>query len=425
MDALEYFSGFYKHSMHHRIELLEKWLNIDLNRESLGLDENLANQMIENYIYNYALPQGVAVNIRVNDKDYVVPMATEEPSVIAAASYGGKLLGNIQAETKERLITGQVIMVHDHDIEVIKSIIADNKQEILDQASSACASMVKRGGGPRDLWVEEKVQADQKYLSVYLSLDSCDAMGANVINTVLESISPLLESLLEAEVLMAILSNYQPTAVTSAKVSLPISVLSDDQEEAKIIAQKIQWASDYASIDPYRASTHNKGIMNGIDAVVVATGNDWRAVEASAHAYAAREGQYSALSRWLYDSSSEILVGQLDIPLQVATVGGTLSNHPTAQSNLQLLQITSAKELANVIASVGLIQNFAALRALVSEGIQKGHMRMQARSLALQVGATIQEVPRLVQLLSEAKQMNRDTASYQLAQLRNENKKEG
>lgn len=425
MDALKYFSGFYKHSMHHRLELLEKWLDIELKKEDLELDSHLANQMIENYIYNYALPQGVAVNILVNDKNYIVPMATEEPSVIAAASYGGKLLANVQSETKERLIIGQVIMVHNQDFTTIERIINDNKQAILDHAARACTSMVQRGGGPRDLWVEEQVHPERKFLSVYLSLDPCDAMGANVINTVLESISPLLESLLETEVLMAILSNYQPTAVTTAKVSLPISVLSNNHQQAQLIAQKIQWASDYASIDPYRATTHNKGIMNGIDAVVVATGNDWRAVEASAHAYAARDGQYRALSQWRYDARNELLEGQLDIPLQVATVGGTLSNHPTAQANLQLLQIDSAKELANVIAAVGLIQNFAALRALVSEGIQQGHMRMQARSLALQVGASIEEVPQLVQMLSGAEQMNRDTARKQLAHLRNENKKEG
>ncbi|XJS09951.1 hydroxymethylglutaryl-CoA reductase, degradative [Aerococcaceae bacterium WGS1372] len=424
MDALKYFSGFYKHSISHRIELLERWLDIDLKNTNLDLDESIANQMVENYVYNYALPQGVAVNISVNDIDYVVPMAIEEPSVIAAASYGGKLLGNIQAETLERLLVGQVIMVYKEEIQDVENIIAENKQFILEQASKASQSMVNRGGGPRDIWVEEKIHSNQKFISVYLSLDPCDAMGANVINTVLEAISPLLENLINAQVLMAILSNYQPTAATTATVSLPISVLSDNQQQAEQIAQKIQWASDYAQIDPYRAATHNKGIMNGIDAIVVATGNDWRAIEAGAHAYAARDGKYSGLSTWTYDQENKRLEGRIGIPLQVATVGGTLSNHPTAKANLNLLQINSSKELANVIASVGLIQNFAALRALVSEGIQKGHMRMQARSLALQVGASIEEIPELVRNLHELGQMNRDTAKQLLDQLRKKQNKE-
>lgn len=422
MNAQQYFSGFYKYSISHRIELIEQWLNIKLQTKDLNLDTSVANQMVENYIFNYSLPQGVAVNIRVNDKDYIVPMAIEEPSVIAAASFGAKLLGNIQAETKERLLVGQVIMVHDHEFEALKAIIDQNKQTILDQAQRASESMVKRGGGPRDLWIEEKKHSNQKFASVYLSLDPCDAMGANVINTVLESISPLLESLLDGQVLMAILSNYQPAAVTKATVTLDVSKLANDVDQAKQIAQKIQWASDYASLDPYRAATHNKGIMNGIDAVVMATGNDWRAVEAGAHAYAAKDGHYSSLTKWQFDQVNNQLIGSIEIPLQIATVGGTLSNHPTAQANLKMLQITSANDLANVIVSVGLIQNFAALRALVSEGIQKGHMRMQARSLALQVGASIEDIPALVQRLSESGKMNRDSAKKLLEQLREEKK---
>ena len=374
--------------------------------------------MIENYLFNYHLPLGVAVNLKVNNAEYVVPMAIEEPSVIAAASFGAKLLGNIQAETKERLLIGQIIMTVQQSMAEIQQIIKENKANLLDIASQASASMVRRGGGPRDIWVEEKEHPNRNYISIYLSLDPCDAMGANVINTVLEALSPTMESIIEGEVLMSILSNYQPQAVTIATAKVPFAHLSKDKEEAKSLAERLEMASDYAWLDPYRATTHNKGIMNGIDAVVIATGNDWRAIEAGAHAYAVKDGQYRSLTKWKVNYEDESLEGSIEIPLQVATVGGTLSSHPTAKLALKMLNITSAKDLSNIIASVGLIQNFAAMRALVSEGIQKGHMRMQARALAMQVGATIEEIPAVVTQLNEAAQMNRDTARRILEEIR-------
>ena len=374
--------------------------------------------MIENYLFNYHLPLGVAVNLKVNNAEYVVPMAIEEPSVIAAASFGAKLLGNIQAETKERLLIGQIIMTVQQSMAEIQQIIKENKANLLDIASQASASMVRRGGGPRDIWVEEKEHPNRNYISIYLSLDPCDAMGANVINTVLEALSPTMESIIEGEVLMSILSNYQPQAVTIASAKVPFAHLSNDKDEAISLAERLEMASDYAWLDPYRATTHNKGIMNGIDAVVIATGNDWRAIEAGAHAYAVKDGQYRSLTKWKVNYEDESLEGSIEIPLQVATVGGTLSSHPTAKLALKMLNITSAKDLSNIIASVGLIQNFAAMRALVSEGIQKGHMRMQARALAMQVGATIEEIPAVVTQLNEAAQMNRDTARRILEEIR-------
>lgn len=420
MNQIKFFSGFYKHSISRRIELIEEWLQLDIQNKDIALSEDIANQMIENYVFNYILPEGVVVNLKVNDKEYVVPMAIEEPSVIAAASLGAKTLGNIQALTEERLLIGQVIMTHHQDFKQLESIIRQNKDLILEHSSRASQSMVNRGGGPRDVWIESKNHPKEKFVSVYLSLDPCDAMGANVINTVLESISPLLESLLGGEVLMAILSNYQEQAVTKATVEVPVSVLGQDIEEARKIAYKIQLAAEYASIDPYRATTHNKGIMNGIDGVVMATGNDWRAIEAGVHAYAAKDGHYSSLTTWEFDEDRDILKGSITIPLQIATVGGTLSNHPTAKLNLEMMRIESSRELANVIAAVGLVQNFSAVRALVSDGIQKGHMRMQARSLALQVGATIDEIPDLVQLLTGEPRMNRETATRLLDSIRND-----
>ena len=418
MDQRQFFSGFYKHSISKRLELMESWLGLSINSADTMLPEAYANQMIENYLFNYHLPLGVAVNLKVNNAEYVVPMAIEEPSVIAAASFGAKLLGNIQAETKERLLIGQIIMTVQQSMAEIQQIIKENKANLLDIASQASASMVRRGGGPRDIWVEEKEHPNRNYISIYLSLDPCDAMGANVINTVLEALSPTMESIIEGEVLMSILSNYQPQAVTIATAKVPFAHLSKDKEEAKSLAERLEMASDYAWLDPYRATTHNKGIMNGIDAVVIATGNDWRAIEAGAHAYAVKDGQYRSLTKWKVNYEDESLEGSIEIPLQVATVGGTLSSHPTAKLALKMLNITSAKDLSNIIASVGLIQNFAAMRALVSEGIQKGHMRMQARALAMQVGATIEEIPAVVTQLNEAAQMNRDTARRILEEIR-------
>ena len=418
MDQRQFFSGFYKHSISKRLELMESWLGLSINSADTMLPEAYANQMIENYLFNYHLPLGVAVNLKVNNAEYVVPMAIEEPSVIAAASFGAKLLGNIQAETKERLLIGQIIMTVQQPMAEIQQIIKENKAKLLDIASQASASMVRRGGGPRDIWVEEKEHPNRNYISIYLSLDPCDAMGANVINTVLEALSPTMESIIEGEVLMSILSNYQPQALTIASAKIPFAHLSNDKDEAISLAERLEMASDYAWLDPYRATTHNKGIMNGIDAVVIATGNDWRAIEAGAHAYAVKDGQYRSLTKWQVNYENEMLEGSIEIPLQVATVGGTLSSHPTAKLALQMLNITSAKDLSNVIASVGLVQNFAAMRALVSEGIQKGHMRMQARALAMQVGATIKEIPAVVTQLSEAGQMNRDTARKILDEIR-------
>ena len=418
MDQRQFFSGFYKHSISKRLELMESWLGLSINSADTMLPEAYANQMIENYLFNYHLPLGVAVNLKVNNAKYVVPMAIEEPSVIAAASFGAKLLGNIQAETKERLLIGQIIMTVQQPMAEIQQIIKENKAKLLDIASQASASMVRRGGGPRDIWVEEKEHPNRNYISIYLSLDPCDAMGANVINTVLEALSPTMESIIEGEVLMSILSNYQPQAVTIATAKVPFAHLSKDKEEAKSLAERLEMASDYAWLDPYRATTHNKGIMNGIDAVVIATGNDWRAIEAGAHAYAVKDGQYRSLTKWQVNYEDESLEGSIEIPLQVATVGGTLSSHPTAKLALKMLNITSARDLSNIIASVGLIQNFAAMRALVSEGIQKGHMRMQARALAMQVGATIEEIPAVVTQLNEAAQMNRDTARRILEEIR-------
>lgn len=414
------FDRFYKKTAAERLEILHAlgWSKIRLDQDdNTGIEEVttvdgvqlpgvIANQMIENYLFNYQLPLGVAVNFIVNDIPYSVPMVIEEPSVIAAASNGAKKLGNIQSRMEKREVIGQVVLAQVDNAIKTEEIINDYQDELLNVARSASQNMVKRGGGPRKIWTRTFSTNDTDYVTVYLSFDPCEAMGANALNTVLEAITPVVERITGHDGLMSILSNYATEAIVKARCEVPIISLHADAIEAETIARKITLASDYAHMDTYRAATHNKGIMNGIDAVLMATGNDWRAVEAGVHSYASRSGQYQSLTKWYIDRDTNELVGEIDLPLQLATVGGTISVHPTAQWALELLHNPTANELAEVVAAVGLAQNFAAIRALVTDGIQKGHMALQARSLALQVGAELSEIDEVVHQLRQNNTMN-------------------
>lgn len=426
------FDGFYKKTAAERLEILHSlgWSKIRLNQEdNTGIDEVLtlgnvqlpdviANQMIENYLFNYQLPLGVAVNFIINDLPYSVPMVIEEPSVIAAASNGAKKLGNIQSVMEKRHVIGQVVLAQVENPGEVEQIIVNHENELLDVARAASQNMVKRGGGPRKLWTKVFTTKETNFVTVYLSFDPCEAMGANALNTVLEAITPVIERITDQVGLMSILSNYATEAVVKARCEVPIISLHADVIEAETIARQITLASDYAKIDPFRATTHNKGIMNGIDAVLIATGNDWRAVEAGVHAYASRTGQYQSLTNWFINQETNELVGEIELPLQLATVGGTISVHPTAQWALDLMHQPTANELAEVVAAVGLAQNFAAIRALVTDGIQKGHMALQARSLALQVGAELSEIDEVVQELRKIGTMNSTNAKGILDKLR-------
>lgn len=426
------FNGFYKKTPQERLEILHKlgWSNIRLDlSDETGLEEvqsiddiqlpNLvADQMIENYVFNYQLPLGVAVNFIVNDIPYSVPMVVEEPSVIAAASNGAKKVGNIKAKMLKRETIGQIVLPNVEKPKLIQEIISSNEQELMGIAKAASENMVKRGGGPRKIWTQIFEGESGSFVTTYISFDPCEAMGANALNTVLENVAPRIATLTEHEPLMSILSNYATEAIVTAHCEIPIVSLDEDAVLAEEIAHNIALASEYAQIDPYRAATHNKGIMNGIDAVLIATGNDWRAVEAGVHAYASRSGVYRGLSTWKIDHSTNELVGEIELPLQIATIGGTISVHPTAQWALDLLHQPTANELAEIIASVGLAQNFAAIRALVTEGIQKGHMALQARSLALQVGADLTEINEVVKQLRESGIMNSTKAKEILSLLR-------
>lgn len=412
------YNKYYLKGREERLDILlqdKKLQSIDV--PVLNLDK--ANSMVENYLFNYQIPLGLGLNFKINGKEYIIPMAIEEPSVIAAASNGAKNLGDIQASMETKAVIGQIVLIGVANMDLAKNLVLEHKEELLEQVKSMTQSMMQRGGGPRKIWTESFVDKDVNYFTVYISIDTCDAMGANTINTILEGISDKLEVLLNAKSLLRIISNNSTESIVKAKAEVSLDKLNKDKSQAIDIARKIEMATNYANLDPYRAATHNKGIMNGIDAVVLATGNDWRAVEASCHAYAARDGKYKSLTNWKYDEINEILVGEIELPIPVASLGGTISVHPIAKWSLSLLGNPSAKELAMIIASVGLCQNFSAVKAIVTEGIQKGHMSLHARSVAMQAGAEEDEVDQLVKILKKQKKINVDEANKILNDMRN------
>lgn len=415
-------TGFSKASPAERIEKLaqagllsEESLQTVRDNETLPL--SLANEMVENVLGTLALPFGLAPGFQVDGQEIQVPMVTEEPSVIAAASYAAGLIkrsGGFQTQVHKRQMIGQVALYDVSHKEKASQAIAEAKEELLQLANQAYPSIVKRGGGARDLWTE--VKGD--FLICYLSVDPKEAMGANMLNTMLEALVDPLEELSGGQGLMAILSNLATDVLVTARCHIDYRFLSRDPKEAAEIAQKIALASQLAAVDPYRAATHNKGIFNGIDAVVLATGNDWRAIEAGGHTYASRSGQALGLSNWMDHPEQQVLEGQLTLPMPIATKGGSIGLNPSVQVAHELLGNPDAQTLARIIVSVGLAQNFAALKALVSTGIQHGHMKLQAKSLALLAGATPSEVAPVVQALLEDKPFNLEKAQAVLEEIR-------
>lgn len=380
----------------------------------MALDTTILDNLIENQISEFELPMGIAQNFVINEQSFLIPMVTEEPSVIAAASNGAKIAGNFVAEIKERLMRGQIVFYDVKNSDKIVAEILEKQEKIFEQAELSYPSIVKRGGGLRE--VSSRIFSSQKFLSVDVKVDVKDAMGANIINSILEGIAELFRRWFPDEkILFSILSNYATESLVKVTCEIPVERLSKKADGYEA-GQKIMAASQYSKIDPYRASTHNKGIMNGINAVILATGNDTRAISAAIHAYAAKDGAYQGLANW--ELQEKMLVGELEIPLPVATVGGGVKVLPKAQAAMEILDISDAKELAKVIAAVGLAQNLAALRALVSEGIQQGHMNLQARSLALSVGAQADEIAILSQQLRKEKVMNQEVAQNLLKNLR-------
>jgi len=375
------------------------------------LDLETADKMIENVIGTFPLPLGLGLNFLINGKEYAVPMAVEEASVVASASSIAKIVreaGGFHTEASERIMIGQIQVVGCPDFAAAKSAILDEKVTLIEQCNAAYPSLQARGGGVRDLEVrllnESAESAYSRMLVVHLYVDTCDAMGANMINTMAEHIAPRVEILSKGKVYLRILSNYADRCLAKATCTIPSELLKSKTFSGEAVRDGVIHAYEFAASDPYRAVTHNKGIMNGIDPVVIATGNDWRAVEAGAHAYAARSGQYSSMSVWSKDEEGN-LKGELELPMSIGTVGGATRVHPMAKRSLQLLDIQSAKELAQVIVAVGLAQNLGALKALATDGIQKGHMALHARSVAIAGGATGELIETVAQKMIETNEI--------------------
>jgi hydroxymethylglutaryl-CoA reductase len=410
--------GFYNRTLAERLQALADRDELDqadlaaLSGEA-GLTPVLADHMIENVIGLYNLPLGVALNFTVNGRDVLIPMAIEEPSVVAGASFMAKLAragGGFQAHTTSPEMIGQMQILEVVDLATARLALLERKAELLAEASEIDPILKRLGGGPRDL--EVRVISNSPigpFLVLHLIYDVRDAMGANAVNTAAERLAPLVESYTGGRVHLRILSNLADRRLARARCRIPLSELGFGEYSPEDVRDGILEAWAFAAADPYRAATHNKGIMNGVDAVVIATANDWRAIEAGAHAYAARDGVYTSLSTWGKDVDGN-LVGSLEMPMAVGIVGGATRVHPTAQAALKLMQVKTASELAEIIVSVGLAQNLAALRALATEGIQRGHMSLHARQVAVAAGATGDQIERLARQLVQENMVRLDRA---------------
>jgi hydroxymethylglutaryl-CoA reductase len=388
MDRSSELPGFHRLSPGERLDIVRGFAGLeeeDLEalRKTGRLDLETAGRMIENVIGTMEIPFGVATNFRINKRDVLVPMAIEEPSVVAAASNAAKLArpgGGFEASTDEPVMIGQIQLVNVPDVEGARQAIADKKQGIIELCNEQDSTLVKFGGGARDVEVREIETEQGRMLVVHIMVDVRDAMGANAINTIAEKVTPLLEELSGGEAKLRIISNLATSRLARARAVWKKDVIGEDT------VQGILEAYAFACSDQYRCTTHNKGIMNGVDAVTIATGNDFRAVEAGAHSFAAFERGYTSLSRYERDDEGN-LVGSIELPVAVGTIGGATRTNPVARVALKILGIKTAQELAQVMASVGLAQNFAALRALATVGIQEGHMKLHAKNIAVTAGA--------------------------------------
>jgi hydroxymethylglutaryl-CoA reductase len=414
--------GFYDLSVAERADTVAQWAELT-NEESAILEEGLssaqADQMIENVVGTHALPLGIAANFLINGCNYLIPMAIEEPSVVAGASFAARLVrrgGGFSTGSTEPLMIAQMQVVDVADPWAARFDLLAAKQRLLDLADETDPLIVSLGGGARDLEVRVIPESPVgPMLVTHLIYDCRDAMGANTLNTAAESLAPLVEEITGGRVVLRILSNLADRRLARAKCTLPAEILAFGEYPGSLVVKRIIEAYALATVDPYRAATHNKGIMNGIDAVVIATGNDWRAVEAGAHSYAARSGRYTSLTTWGKDSDGN-LVGTLELPLAVGIVGGATRVHPTAKVALKILGVKTARELAEVIAAVGLAQNLAALRALATEGIQRGHMELHARQVAIAAGATGEMVEKVARQLVAERRIRLDRAREILGQ---------
>ncbi|MCE9618125.1 MAG: hydroxymethylglutaryl-CoA reductase, degradative [Nitrosarchaeum sp.] len=412
-------SKFFEKTRKERLDIVGSFANLSaeeleiLQNNNGGISFEKADKMVENAIGTFSLPLGVATSFKINQKDYLIPMVIEEPSVIAAASKGAKIArirGGFEATADESYSIGQ-IQVLDTDIKLAVKKIQESSKEIINLANSKSNTLSKMNKGAKEVSCKEVDTPLGKMLIVELLIDVGDAMGANITNTMCESVSPLLEKITGGRTLLRILSNYSIQRIAKAT-----AVFDKKEVGGENVVDDIILAYQFADNDVYRAVTHNKGIMNGIIAVANATGQDSRAIEAAANAYAARSGQYRSLSKWTKDREGN-LVGSLELPLSVGIVGGIANVHPIAKVCMKILKVSSAQELACIMTATGLAQNYSAIRALVTEGIQKGHMRLHARNLATAAGAKPDQVDKIVQKMIEEKKISLDRAKELLEQI--------
>ncbi len=417
--------GFYRLSAEQRLDLVAQWGDLapdetDVLR-SAGLDTALADRMVENVVGVHGLPLGIAANFCINDRDYLVPMAIEEPSVIAGASYAAKLVadgGGFVAQSTPSHMIAQVQVLDVVDPWSARFAVLASREQLFARADEVDPLIVRLGGGMRDLEVDVIPSSSVgSMLEVRLVYDCLDAMGANTLNTIAESLAPTIARLTGGRVGLRIISNLADRRLARARCLVPADALQTEEWSGGEVVDRIVEAYAFAAHSPYRAATHNKGIMNGVDAVVVATGNDWRAIEAGAHAYAARSGRYTSLSHWEKNAAGD-LVGTLEMPMAVGLVGGATRVHPVAKVAIKILGVESARELAEVIVAVGLAQNLAAIRALATEGIQRGHMALHARQIAIAAGAGEDEIDHIVRQMVSEKAIRVERAEAILQELR-------
>ncbi|MEM4598152.1 MAG: hydroxymethylglutaryl-CoA reductase, degradative [Candidatus Diapherotrites archaeon] len=413
-------SGFYKMSQEERLHVLKQQCglseeDIALLKELKPMDFNTAEIMIENVVGVFGLPLGIATNFLINGKDYLVPMAIEESSVVAAASKAAKfarLGGGFKAESNEQLMVGQIqVMVKGSKAQEVAKKIKKNKKILLEKANACDKVLVSFGGGAKDLTLRKF----KDFIVIHLIVDVRDAMGANAVNTMCEAIAPEIEKICACKTGLKILSNLAVYRIAKAKAVFPREALESDSCRGAVEAVLNAWK--FASADPFRAVTHNKGIMNGIDAVAIATGNDFRALEAGAHGFASLKGKYRPLTKYSKDKNGNLL-GEIALPLQLGIVGGSTRVNPMAKLCLKILGVKSAKELAEVVASVGLAQNFAAIYALATEGIQYGHMKLHAKNIAVQAGAKADEIDVVAEEMISKRLINEAAAREILKKIR-------
>ena len=406
------YSGFYKLSVEERLDEVVKFANLDKEdieniKNTDALDISKADNMVENVIGRFTLPMGVALNFKINDKDYIIPMVSEEASVIAAASNAAKLArssGGFYTSNTGSIMIAQIQIVGVKDVNYTRMVIYENKEKILKICNDKDPVLVKFGGGALDIDVRVIETNFENMVILHLKVNTLDAMGANAVNTMAETVAPFIETITGGTVYLRILSNLAIERLVRARTKIKKEELGGEE-----VVDKIILAYTFAEADSFRATTHNKGIMNGISAVVLATGNDTRAIEAGAHAYASITGSYKPLTKWEKDNNGD-LVGTIELPLALGLVGGATKIHPTAKTVVKILGVKSATELGEIVASVGLAQNLAAIKALATEGIQRGHMSLHAKNIASVAGAKGEEPDRIVKKMIEDKNINLEYA---------------